>query len=165
MQVLCIIHIREITLWRQCNEKIVSGEAGGGFPSWLIYVLIVIAVIIIAAFVFNLLKKAPAAKPKAKKGLGFLQVQSGPLAGNRFDIQKAGLRIGRDPSQNQIVLSEDTVSREHAVIEIAPDGKTVRIKNLSATNPSYVNDRPITETDLKDGDRIKIGESILIYKK
>lgn len=147
----------------ECNEKITAGETGKeGFPSWAIWVLIVIAGLIVIAVIIYALKRVPASKPK--KGFGYLLGQAGPLTGNRFPVEKSGLRIGRDPSQCNIVLTEDVVSREHAVIEPAPDGKTIRIKSLSATNPTRVNDRAITEAELKDGDQIKIGQTVLVYK-
>ena len=87
-----------------------------------------------------------------------LVVTAGPLKGNRFEIESGGLTIGRDPSACQIVVSEASVSREHAVIR--PNGSTLTIKNLSGTNPTFVNDRAIQETSLKSGDKVKVGESV-----
>ncbi len=151
----------------ECNEKIVAGEGGGaGIPTWLLGLIVVAIVVVIIFILLRFMKRVPAVKPKAKlkKGIGYLYVQAGPLAGNKFDIQSEGIRLGRDPAKNQIVLTGETVSREHALVDVSADGKTVRIKNLSTTNPTYVNDRPVTETELRDGDRIKIGENILTYK-
>lgn len=87
-----------------------------------------------------------------------LSVTDGPLKGNRFDIPADGIRIGRDPAVCQIVLSDANVSREHAVIR--PNGSSLVVKNLSGTNPTYVNDRAIQETSVSAGDRIKVGSSV-----
>jgi serine protease Do len=147
----------------ECNEMIAKGETGeGGFPSWALWLIIIIAAVIVSVVVIFVLKKVQV--PKPRKGLGYLLGQEGPLAGNKFAVKKTGLRIGRDPSQCNVVLTDDVVSREHALIKPAPDGKSIRIKSLSATNPTRVNDRAITESELKDGDEIKIGQTILIYK-
>jgi S1-C subfamily serine protease len=95
---------------------------------------------------------------------GRLIVTAGPLQGNSFTVGADGLRIGRDPGNCQIVLSEATVSREHAVLYF--DGTNeFQIRNLSGTNSTYVNDRPVQEATLRPGDRIKIGNSILSYEK
>ena len=150
----------------ECNERIAKGETGRGFsiPSWLLTAIIVVAALALLFVLFVLLKKTLASRPREKK-LGYLIGQEGPLAGNRFPIEKGGLCIGRDASRCKIVLSEDIISREHAVIEPAPDGKTIRVKNLSATNPTYINERPITEAELKEGDRIKVGKAVFVYKR
>lgn len=149
----------------ECNERIAKGETGRGFsiPSWLLTAIIVVVVLALLIVLFIFLKKTLASRP-GKKKLGYLIGQEGPLAGNRFEIGKGGFCIGRDASRCKIVLSEDIVSREHAVIEPAPDGKTIKIKNLSATNPTYINDRPITEAELKEGDRIRVGKAVFVYK-
>jgi pSer/pThr/pTyr-binding forkhead associated (FHA) protein len=99
---------------------------------------------------------ATMAAPRAK--MAQLRVTGGPLQGNRFDIGPDGLRIGRDPVACQIVLSEASVSREHAVIR--QTGSGITIKNLSGTNPTYVNDRAIQEATLAAGDTVKVGDSI-----
>ncbi|MCG8469499.1 MAG: trypsin-like peptidase domain-containing protein [Gemmatimonadetes bacterium] len=97
-------------------------------------------------------------------GSGRLVVQAGPLQGNRFPLPESGLKIGRDPSTCQIVISEGTVSREHAIV--VPNGSSeITIRNLSGTNPTYVNDRAVQETTVRIGDRIKIGNSVLHYEQ
>ncbi|RMD91443.1 MAG: FHA domain-containing protein [Calditrichaeota bacterium] len=67
------------------------------------------------------------------------------------------LSIGRKPD-NQVVLNDRTVSRNHALIEYDKAGKCWLLKNLSHTNPVLLNrqkiDRPAI---LFDGDEITIG--------
>ena len=104
---------------------------------------------------------------KDEKPSGRLVVTSGPLQGNQFPVSARGLRIGRDPGTCQIVLTESTVSREHAMLTVtgAKNGDvSVSIRNLSGTNATFVNDRAIQEAALKPGDRIKIGNSTLSYE-
>lgn len=147
----------------ECNEWITKGVPGKkGFPSWALWLIIIVAAIILVVVIIFALKKVSVSKPK--KSLGYLLGQAGPLTGNKFPVEKTGLRIGRDASQCNIVLTEDIVSREHALVEPTPDGKAIRIKGLSATNPTRVNDRAITEAELKDGDQIRIGQTVLVYK-
>jgi S1-C subfamily serine protease len=93
-----------------------------------------------------------------RAGAASLRVTSGPLSGNRFTVGRDGIRIGRDPASCQVVLSEASVSREHAVIRA--EGGALSIRNLSGTNPTYVNDRAIQEAALADGDSVRIGDSV-----
>src|SRR5262245_32345080 len=58
-----------------------------------------------------------------------------------------------------MVLVEDMVSRKHA--KIITDDKTVSIQDLGSTNGTFVNGEKIRKVDLKDGDRILVGTSII----
>jgi diguanylate cyclase (GGDEF)-like protein len=85
----------------------------------------------------------------------------GPL-GKRvpLDGPVAELGIGREV-QNAVVLDYESVSRRHARL-VRRDGVWWVIDNNS-TNGTYVNDVPMRETPLRNGDRIKIGDVILKY--
>lgn len=155
---------------------------GGGMPGWLLPVggIVLLGLLLLVAGARMNRKPAMATAgatahgPAAveggatagmipSKGSGTLVVREGPLQGNRFPVGKSGVKIGRDPSTCQIVLSESTVSREHAIIANGPNGD-LQVRNLSGTNPTYVNDRAIQESQLRAGDRIKIGDSVIQYE-
>jgi diguanylate cyclase (GGDEF)-like protein len=53
------------------------------------------------------------------------------------------------------------VSREHC--HIWRDGDDYRIRDLGATNATRVNDVPVAEATLADGDHVTVGESILKF--
>lgn len=72
----------------------------------------------------------------------------------QFD-EKNQVHIGRD-ANNDIALPSPTVSRYHAIVERV--GQRYRVRDLSSSNGTYVNDLRITgETWLKAGDAIRIG--------
>jgi two-component system, cell cycle response regulator len=83
------------------------------------------------------------------------------LLGKRFVLDKSPTRVGRG-ADSQIVLEGDSVSRRHAHLErragawyVVDDG---------STNGTYVNEEQIArEQLLANGDRIKIGPSILKF--
>jgi diguanylate cyclase (GGDEF)-like protein len=83
------------------------------------------------------------------------------LLGKRFVLDKSPTRVGRG-AESQIVLEGDSVSRRHAHLErragawyVVDDG---------STNGTYVNEEQIPrEQLLNNGDRIKIGPSILKF--
>ena len=98
-----------------------------------------------------------AALPVAEN-FGSIYIDNGPLKGNRFPIPKQGLLIGRDPSRCSVVLSDETVSKEHAWV--VPLNNEVSVIDRSSSNGTYVNstDSPrISKMPLKAGDRIFIG--------
>jgi len=63
--------------------------------------------------------------------------------------------VGRRPD-NDIVLDDPTVSRDHA--EITGDDKSYRLRDLNSTDGTTVNGRLIKEVDLKDGDVVRFAE-------
>lgn len=68
-------------------------------------------------------------------------------------------RIGRDPKSNDLVIPQDTVSTQHAQIEVR--GTTFYLKDLRSGNGSFVNGKKISDADairesaLKHGDRLR----------
>ena len=82
----------------------------------------------------------------------------GRLEGNRFEVGSGELRIGRDPSVCHIVLSDPSVSREHALIRTR--GGRVVLRNLSGTNRTWLNGRPVEEASLSPGDVVRISSSV-----
>jgi ABC transport system ATP-binding/permease protein len=86
---------------------------------------------------------------------GFLVAQSGPLKGKRIPIFSAGLRVGRHPEQNELVLNDEETSRQHARISLDSQGRVV-VENKSM-NGTYVNDARLDTAVLQPGDRIRFG--------
>lgn len=75
-------------------------------------------------------------------------------------IDKPRLTIGRRP-YNDIMLDDLTVSGEHAVL-LTRAGASV-IEDLRSRNGTMVNDEPVIQRALLDGDRIEIGIYRLQY--
>ncbi|MGD8283313.1 MAG: FHA domain-containing protein [Desulfobacterales bacterium] len=77
-----------------------------------------------------------------------------------FPLNKEKLVIGRSVEAD-LNLLDPLVSRKHCVVEKRADGYVVR--NVSTTNPLFLNDRPITEKRLYAGDQVKIGSVSLAF--
>jgi len=90
-----------------------------------------------------------------------LEALAGPLKGKTFSLTDDELSFGREPS-NQISLLDSLVSRRHCVIR--RDGQGFLIKDLDSRNNTFVNDVPVNERVLVDGDQIRIGKSILVFQ-
>ncbi len=85
-------------------------------------------------------------------------VRSGAEVGQIYDLSNNPL-IGRDP-ECDIVLSEPSVSRRHARIQFI-DNK-LAIMDVGSKSGTRVNGKLIDKpTNLKDGDRVQLGEVVL----
>ena len=93
-------------------------------------------------------------------GSACLVVLQGQRLGQRVDIGIEPLIIGRSP-ECQFQIMERSVSRQHARIWQEPSG--YRIKDLDSTNKTLLNDQPIIEAELKDGDHVAIGSCVLKF--
>ena len=76
------------------------------------------------------------------------------------DLVSEVIMIGRAPL-NHILVDHPTVSAQHAII--ARVGDSYRLKDLHSTNGTQVNGVSITDTELKDGDKICFGSAVAIF--
>ena len=77
-----------------------------------------------------------------------------------FNLGQEKLTIGRS-NYNAVVLDDEKVSRAHAEIHFE-DGYYV-VEDLNSTNGVQVNDQLIHKMLLKSGDRITLGDSVLLF--
>jgi len=94
-----------------------------------------------------------------ESALWALRFISGKYQGGEFPLRPhREIIIGRS-SDLDMVLVEDMVSRKHA--KITTDDSVVTIQDLGSTNGTFVNGEKVRKAELKDGDRILIGTSII----
>ena len=77
-----------------------------------------------------------------------------------FPLDKGSILIGRSPDNN-IVIDEDSVSTEHARVDLIPnqlmDGLIdIFIEDLGSTNGTFVNHVPVKRQQLQNFDYIRI---------
>src|SRR5688572_27288080 len=89
-----------------------------------------------------------------------LIVMSGPLAGATFPLPQEEFSIGRDPS-NAMCLNDTLISRNHAVIRKEHD--RFNVVDLNSRNGTFVNNLPVVDRKLEPGDRIQIGDSLILF--
>jgi len=80
--------------------------------------------------------------------------------GEYHPLSSADVTIGRS-SKNAVVISDETVSRQHAVIN--KSGGEYIIQNVSTTNHTYVNGNQIEQYELQHGDKICMGNATLVF--
>src|SRR6478609_5877075 len=93
----------------------------------------------------------------APAGDSCLVVFYGQNIGRRYFLNKPELIIGRSDSAN-IQVDQDSCSRHHCKI-MTQDGRS-RIHDLDSTNGTFVNNYRVGEADLRDGDIIRVGQTI-----
>lgn len=92
-----------------------------------------------------------------------LFVIQGADQGKRFELKADATALGRDLS-NPIRLHDNEVSRRHA--ELRPgEGQGFRVVDLGSANGTFVNERPVDEVRLRSGDRIRLGQTVLVYNE
>jgi Nif-specific regulatory protein len=92
----------------------------------------------------------------------FLMLQQKDFEVKSFEISKPKIKIGRRPT-NDVALSDPFVSRDHAEILALEDGG-YEIRDLGGENPVKVNGKIISQHKLRDGDKISLGQSLLVFK-
>ena len=89
-----------------------------------------------------------------------LVVIYGEDLGRRIPLGEESLVIGRSSSAS-VQIDQESVSRNHCRIVRGPTGYVAR--DLGSTNGTYVNDELIDTLDLRDGDRMMVGRTILKF--
>jgi hypothetical protein len=90
-----------------------------------------------------------------------LTVTEGPHRGQTFRFEEhSTFLVGRSPEAHFVLPEKDPYfSRLHFVVEINPP--LCRLQDLGSHNGTYVNGRRVEAADLRDGDQIKAGHTIL----
>jgi pSer/pThr/pTyr-binding forkhead associated (FHA) protein len=87
-------------------------------------------------------------------------VVDGP--GTRHQLSTGRNVIGRGTDAD-IRLPDTGVSRKH--VDIVLEGGVATAEDLGSTNGTLVNGRRISRQPLSDGDVIRIGHSVLVYRQ
>ncbi|MDD8012480.1 MAG: GGDEF domain-containing protein [Acidobacteriota bacterium] len=83
--------------------------------------------------------------------------------GRHFVLEKEEATIGREDGSD-IVLHDEKISKAHCAISVVKGGRGVEridIRDLGATNGTFVNGEPVSRATLTAGDKIRVGDTIL----
>jgi ABC transport system ATP-binding/permease protein len=90
------------------------------------------------------------------KSRPYLQGLVGQLAGKQFYLEDKRVVVGRDPSQCQMVLAQNVISKMQAALEV-DEVQRVTLVDLSGKQSTFVNGQAIDRRELEDGDRVGFG--------
>ena len=91
--------------------------------------------------------------------------KTGAVESLSFHIGERMASIGRGVS-NYIQVGDETASERHVLLMGNPRG--LMVTDLESSNGTFINGRklePNVEYELNDGDEVKIGDSIFLYRK
>ena len=81
---------------------------------------------------------------------------------DQFTSQKLPLLLGRSENMD-LVLDFNGISRKHATL--AQLSGEIYIEDMASTNGTWVNDKKIDRVMLREGDQIKLGDAVLIFRR
>ncbi len=90
-----------------------------------------------------------------------LLVIQGADQGKRFEFTSGPVALGRDNS-NAVQVHDNEVSRRHAELRSLLTG--FEIVDLGSANGTYVNDRAIDRTALRHGDKVQLGQTVIVFQ-
>jgi len=92
---------------------------------------------------------------------GWLVVLTGTQRGQDFRLDERKMTVGPTTEQ-EITIFDDYISAPHCSIRF--EGGSFILTDLGSSNKTYVNDERITEQELLDNDKIRIGNTELKFK-
>jgi diguanylate cyclase (GGDEF)-like protein len=93
-----------------------------------------------------------------------LIVLAGPDIGRTIELDPLPHTVGRSPVSDSVV-GAGSVSRQHARLEQVDEAgeKRYRIVDLASSNGTWVNNVRVTESPLRNGDRVTLGDVLLKF--
>ena len=92
-----------------------------------------------------------------------LQRTAGEPRDDDIEVGHGQVKLGRSPSadgrSHLVTLHDSCMSRDHALLELGPEGLVVQ--DLNSSNGTYVNDQRVQRAVLHSGDRLRVGETDL----
>ena len=98
----------------------------------------------------------------AKAGSALLALVEDGSVVKEFSLEGERMVIGRLEGSD-VQISDPGASRRHA--EVRRDGNDYVLVDLGSTNGTLVNEAPVTEHTLEEGDRITIGRTVLEFRR
>ncbi len=90
-----------------------------------------------------------------------VRIKTGPNQGLLHNVGEEPLNMGRD-TDCTIQILDKGASRKHA--EIFRIGEMCFIRDLKSRNGTFVNDEKIEEELLREGDRVQIGSTVIVFE-
>jgi pSer/pThr/pTyr-binding forkhead associated (FHA) protein len=91
-----------------------------------------------------------------------IQKKSDGTMVQQWQLGDQALVIGRG-KDTDVRIEDLEMSKRHFVIEYKNGGHFIR--DLNSINGTWVNKRPVAETGLKPGDRIRAGQTLFAFEK
>jgi hypothetical protein len=94
---------------------------------------------------------------------GWVKVVAGLIAGKQFILYRNPTFLGSGPDCQIYLFKDPQVGRRHAAIHIVPGG--FELEDLPLGTSTLINGKAVQRARLKNGDRIQIGATALIFQE
>jgi len=93
--------------------------------------------------------------------------QSGITYGLTHAFDPGVTRLGRAPGITGVALDDRHVSRLHAEIDVDIEAGVERVllTDIGSSNGTYVNGQRISNVELQDGDVVRMGDTLMVYRR
>lgn len=91
-----------------------------------------------------------------------LAIVAGPGAGREIVLPDLPASIGRGINTTIRLENDTSISRQHA--EVYEQGGKLYLRDLNSTHGTYINGRRISAQRLEHDDRIKVGQTVLLFQ-
>lgn len=137
-----------------------SAMPRGSSAGAVVVVGLVLAVVVIGGILAAATRPGGSRVGRQPAGAG-LYLMEGRGAPRLVAIRRPGFRIGRD-SRCDLVPADAQISHFHA--EIRLERGAYMLYDLRSVNGTFVNGKQIKRTTLQDGDRIKVGNTEMVFR-
>src|ERR1051326_4138658 len=96
---------------------------------------------------------------RSERDRAYLIVLAGGEVGKMFKLDQGEVTIGRS-HRADVRIEDDSISRMHVKLVLA--GQQVSIEDLGSSNGTLVNGERIAKSLLQDGDKIRVGETVIL---
>jgi hypothetical protein len=94
---------------------------------------------------------------------GWLRVVTGLIAGKQFVLYRNPTIIGSSPQCEVYLFKDAQVGPQHAAIHVV--GRWFEIESLNPQMPTFVNGRPVSRVQLRQGDQVQIGGTAFVFQE
>lgn len=90
----------------------------------------------------------------------YLVIVSGIDLGKHFKLHRPQHTFGRDQNTH-ICISDPKISRQHGLLSICPDSRSIFLEDLNSSNGTFVNGQRIEKHEIELRDRIRVGDTYM----
>jgi diguanylate cyclase (GGDEF)-like protein len=98
-------------------------------------------------------------KRRSERDRAYLIVLAGAEVGKMYKLNEGDTMLGRS-HRADVRIDDDSISRLHAKVTLA--GSDIVIEDLGSSNGTLVNGERVARGALKDGDKIRLGETTIL---
>ncbi|MHB0935566.1 MAG: FHA domain-containing protein [Armatimonadota bacterium] len=93
----------------------------------------------------------------------WLRVVQGPLAGKEFILYHTVTTVGSSPKCEITIPKDPSILPQHCAIRNT--GRGYSLDSVDERSPAVVNGRPVRQSDLRDGDQVQLGHTVVLYSE